>query len=146
MLVFEGLLPTPHNDIVLDLLFDLACWHAYVKLQLHTNDTLKFFDSATVVLGSSVHQFKRTTCMYYHTTELPSETTACGHRQAALASKQSSGVSSRRMSVMQRPKELNLATYKYHTLADYPDMIRRFGTTNNYNTQMVCNSIWDSIQ
>ena len=77
--------------------------------------------------------------------ELPSETAAHSHCQAALASKQGSGVSSRRMSVTRRPKELNLATYKYHALADYPDTIRRFGTTDNYNTQTVRNSIWDSI-
>ena len=46
---------------------------------------------------------------------------------------------------MQRPKELNLAIYKYHVLADYSNTIQRFGITKNYNTQMVCNSIWDSI-
>ena len=55
MPAFEGLLPsTPHDKIVLNLLFDLACWHAYAKLQLHTDDTLDFFDSATITLG---HQY-----------------------------------------------------------------------------------------
>jgi len=32
---------------------------------------------------------------------------------------------------------LNLQTYKYHALGDYPNMIRRFGTTDNYTTQTV---------
>jgi hypothetical protein len=31
MLVFEDLLPAPHNAIVLDLLFYLATWHAFAS-------------------------------------------------------------------------------------------------------------------
>ena len=34
-------------------------------------------------------------------------------------------------------KNLNLSTYKYHALADYPDMIREYGTTDSYSTQTV---------
>jgi len=34
-------------------------------------------------------------------------------------------------------KKLNLATYKYHALADYAETIRRFRPTDNYNTQIV---------
>ncbi|THH07280.1 hypothetical protein EW146_g9368 [Bondarzewia mesenterica] len=45
--VFEGLLPSPHNEIILDLLFTLATWHAYAKLCLHTETTLGFFDTTT---------------------------------------------------------------------------------------------------
>ncbi|KAG8220326.1 hypothetical protein J3R82DRAFT_3536 [Butyriboletus roseoflavus] len=33
-------------------------------------------------------------------------------------------------------KHLNLTTYKYHVLADYPDTIRRYGTTDSYTTQL----------
>ncbi|KAG2051491.1 hypothetical protein BDR06DRAFT_889823, partial [Suillus hirtellus] len=40
MPVFEGLLPPPHNTIVQTLLFRFAEWHAYAKLQLHTELTL----------------------------------------------------------------------------------------------------------
>ncbi|KIK32452.1 hypothetical protein CY34DRAFT_45100, partial [Suillus luteus UH-Slu-Lm8-n1] len=36
--VFEGLLPKEHNGIVLDMLFDLAAWHGYAKLRMHTDD------------------------------------------------------------------------------------------------------------
>ncbi|KAH7918173.1 hypothetical protein BV22DRAFT_1025018, partial [Leucogyrophana mollusca] len=32
-------------------------------------------------------------------------------------------------------KLLNLQTYKYHALGDYPNTIRRFGTTDSYTTQ-----------
>jgi hypothetical protein len=34
-------------------------------------------------------------------------------------------------------KKLNLETYKYHALGDYPNMIRRMGTTDNFSTQPV---------
>lgn len=138
MPAFEGLLSMPHNDIVLDLLFDLACWHAHAKLWLHTDDTLRFFDSVTIILGSSVCHFKSMTCAYYMTMELPSETAAHSRHEAVLASKQpSASVSLRGMSVTWRPKQLNLSMYKYYVLVNYPNTIQRFGITDNYTTQMV---------
>ena len=36
-----------------------------------------------------------------------------------------------------RGKQFNLCTYKYHALADYPDCIEMFGTSDNYSTQVV---------
>jgi hypothetical protein len=35
------------------------------------------------------------------------------------------------------PKTLNLDTYKFHALGDYAQMIKRFGTTDSYTTQVV---------
>jgi hypothetical protein len=119
----------------LDLLFDLATWHAYAKLRLHTEDTLAFFDSATVVLGETVRKFSRTVCSHYHTTELPQEYAARGRREAALTLKQSQAAQGRSAGV--KRKTLNLQTYKYHALGDYPNTIRRMGTTDNYSTQPV---------
>jgi hypothetical protein len=126
--------------IVLDLLFDLATWHAYAKLRLHTDDTLAFFDSATVILGQSVRKFQRTTCAYYHTTELPHKYAARGRRLSALASKQVGSANTLQISKATsnpKVKTLNLYTYKYHALADYPKTIRRVGTTDSYSTQPV---------
>ncbi len=34
-------------------------------------------------------------------------------------------------------KKLNLSTYKYHALRDYPDQIAQFSATDNASTQMV---------
>ena len=34
-------------------------------------------------------------------------------------------------------KKLNLQTYKFHALGDYPDMIRLYRTTDSYSTQLV---------
>ncbi|KIJ11124.1 hypothetical protein PAXINDRAFT_15944 [Paxillus involutus ATCC 200175] len=139
--VFEGLLPAPHNDIVLDLLFDLATWQGFAKLRMHTDDTLAFFDTATTTLSKSMRKFARHTCMYYHTTELPQEYAARGRRQAAIAAKQPQtsgpgpGVKAT-PTVTPKIKKLNLSTYKYHALGDYPNTIRRYGTTDSYSTQM----------
>ena len=41
------------------------------------------------------------------------------------------------ISLKAKVKHLNLTTYKYHALADYPNTIRRYGTTDNYTTQTV---------
>jgi hypothetical protein len=35
------------------------------------------------------------------------------------------------------PKTLNLNTYKFHALGDYTRMIRRYGTTDSYSTEVV---------
>ena len=63
-----------------------------------------------------------------------------GVTKAALAAKGSGSVASADSQANADPKrkKLNLQTYKYHALADYPGTIRRFGTTDNYNTQTVC--------
>ena len=65
--VFEGLLPEPHNKIVLDLLFTLGEWHAYAKLRLHTETTLRFLEEATVNLGRKARQFRKIVCSAYAT-------------------------------------------------------------------------------
>ena len=131
--MFEDLLPQPHNTIVLDLLFDLASWHGYAKLRVHTTDTLAFFDTATTVLGQSVRKFHKTTCAYYPTMELPHEYAARGRREAVLASNQMKPTASRA-----KQKSLNLSTYKFHALGDYVNTIKLMGTTDNYTTQLVC--------
>ncbi|KAG1831449.1 hypothetical protein DFJ58DRAFT_671363, partial [Suillus subalutaceus] len=135
--VFEGLLPNEHNIIVLDMLFDLAAWHGYAKLHMHMDDTLDFFDTATIVLGQSVRKFTKTTCNHYHTTELPHEHAARGRCEAALAAKQPQVPTKGKERAGPKFKSLNLSTYKFHALRDYADMIRCTGTTDNYSTQSV---------
>lgn len=132
---FEGLLPAPHNQIVLNLLFDLATWHGYAKLRLHMEKTLGFFDKAIKLLRHSVIKFQEMTCSTYQTIELPQEITARSHRRAALTAKE--GVTAAPINLKVRLKHLNLTTYKYHALADYLDTIRRYGTTDSYTTHLV---------
>jgi hypothetical protein len=138
-------LPPPHNEIVLDLLFELATWHAFAKLRIHTDTTLNRFQAATKSLAASIRQFLRTTCETYLTQELPKEAAARGRRKAALATKGSRSVTNSKADAGPKSKKLNFRTYKYHALADYPDTIRRFGTTDNYNTQTVCPPILSGI-
>ena len=137
MPVFEDLLPSPHNNIILDLLFELALWHGLAKLRLHTEHTLDLFQASTKSLAAMMRRFLKVTCKYYNTQELPKEMAARGRRTAALAAKGSSRTGRAKNTRAQKRKKLNLATYKYHALADYPETIRRFGTMDNYNTQVI---------
>ncbi len=66
-----------------------------------------------------------------------SEPSSSGHT-AALTNRSGTmpvGASQRRLKSSR--KEINLSTYKYHVLGDYPDLIARFGTTDNASTQTV---------
>ena len=137
MPVFEGLLPSPHNEIVLDLLFTLATWHAYAKLRLHTSTTLNTLEKATTLLGTILRHFSRTTCDAYRTMELPQEEAARGRRQAALAAKEGSSSRRNQPATGSKQRRFNLSTYKLHALGDYANTIREYGTTDNYTTQVV---------
>jgi hypothetical protein len=120
------------------MLFNLATWHAYAKLHLHTEKTIDFFGTTTFFVGKSVRKFQQTTCKYYYTTEIPQECAARGRRVAALAAKYGSRLNSTTPLSGLRQKTLNLgSTYKFHALRDYPATIQRFGTTDNYSTQIV---------
>ncbi|KAI0318229.1 hypothetical protein OF83DRAFT_48304 [Amylostereum chailletii] len=131
--VFEGLMDAPHDKIISDMLFHLATWHAYAKLRLHTETTLAFFREVTTALGDAVRKFKKETCTVFNTRELPHETAARGRRHAALVKiNPSSGAV---LNPSRAYKPFNLETYKWHSLADYPDSIPMFGTTNNGSTQ-----------
>lgn len=132
---FEGLLPAPHNSIILDLLFNLATWHGYAKLRLHTEKTLEIFEMVIASLRHSATIFQDTTCSNYYMTELPQESAARGRQIAALAKKQGNTATS--INLRANQMRLNLTSYKYHALGDYPDTIRRYGTTDNYTTQIV---------
>ncbi|EMD34529.1 hypothetical protein CERSUDRAFT_55392 [Gelatoporia subvermispora B] len=145
--VFEGLLPEEDNKIVMDLLYELVTWHVYAKLRLHTESTLDDLEQSTVRLGAALRRFKKTTCERYATFELPKEEAARGRRKARQAAagkpkqkgrrdkgkdKQTSSETSPR-----KRKEFNMCTAKLHALGHYIDAIRKYGTTDNYTTQIV---------
>lgn len=106
---------------------------------MHTDDTLSLFEVATIGLGRAARNFKRSTCSFYHTTELPHEYATRGRREAALAAKnpQPSTSTVRPSTGGPKVKTLNLSTYKFHALGDYVRTIRQFGTTDSYSTQTV---------
>ena len=129
--VLDGLLPPPHNNAILDLVFVMGCWHAYAKLRLHTEHTLASFERVTADLGTLLRHFSLVTCSAFKTTELPRERAACLRKAAngpGPAPRSGTGP---------KIKGFNLNTYKLHALGDYPQTIRERGTTDNYTTQWV---------
>ncbi|THH15068.1 hypothetical protein EUX98_g9523 [Antrodiella citrinella] len=116
--VFDGLLPEPHNSIVMDMLFELANWHALAKLRLQTEETIILLENATRTLSAAVRKFQQTTCRHYDT---PKRGTATGRGKSRADGP--------------KRKELNLCTYKWHALPDYAAAIRQFGPTDGFTTQ-----------
>lgn len=138
--MFDGLLPEPHNGAVLKLLFLASHWHALAKLRMHTGQTLEIFDTVTQLLGAEFLEFKNKTCSQFSTRELPRESAARKRRVAKTQARSdpSQPENNDRPELESRlPKTLNLDTYKHHSLGDYPNIIRRYGTTDSYSTEPV---------
>jgi hypothetical protein len=119
----------------------LATWHASAKLRLHTETTLAFLEQTTTALGRLLRRFVRVTCSAFHTTELPQEQAARGRRNSAKLRKEGrNGKAPAMPTPIGGPKRklFNLNTFKLHSLGDYANHIRRFGTSDSYSTQIVC--------
>jgi hypothetical protein len=126
------------------LLFICAHWHGLAKLRMHTDLTLKIFDDETVCIGAELRKFNDTTCPAFATQELLRETKARKRRQTKKAkatstplAPTSTGFAAQLEAEGPLPKTFNLQTYKLHSLGDYPDTIRTFGTTDSYSTELV---------
>ncbi|KIL62147.1 hypothetical protein M378DRAFT_13086 [Amanita muscaria Koide BX008] len=134
---FDGLLPPGHNKIICELLFELATWHALAKLRLHTETTLRLLRGSTKRLGKDLRLFRSKVCPAYDTRELPAEETARRRRQAARPANTTATTTSASATGKTHAKHqiFNMETYKLHALGHYEDCIRRFGTSDNYNTQ-----------
>ncbi|KAF8887132.1 hypothetical protein BD779DRAFT_1611603 [Infundibulicybe gibba] len=139
----SGPLPKPHNDIVLDLLFELATWQSFAKLRLHTETTLRALEDSTFRLGVALRRFQDHTCPFFATKDLPSEEAARVQRKAAqlLKPAASNTTTSHKPTTCADPpgpklRKFNLSTYKTHALGDYANTIREYGTTDGYSTQI----------
>lgn len=119
---------------------------------MHTDPSLDLFDAVTIATGAKFRGFTNKTCPAFDTYELNRETNARRRRQAQKTSKVSDAASSRDNSARfgatntssadagntgRRRKTFNTQTYKYHSLGDYPNTIRRLGTTDSYSTEPV---------
>ena len=144
--VFDGLFEPHNNVIVMDLLFELATWHALAKLRLHTESTICALETSTTRLGTALRKFQSTICAELKTRDLPSEEAAQGRRKAAKA-KAKAMSSKGKEKETEEPKEkrkkkstlrlFSLSCYKPHSLGDYAKTIRLFGTSDGYSTQTV---------
>jgi len=131
----EGLFPEPHNTSVIELLFIFATWHALAKLHVHTDTSLRLLDTATTALGNALRYFVEVTCPEFDTFETSAEYTKRQRQQAAAAS---STLSAASPSTGRQRRTFSLRTIKLHFLGDYVSCIKMFGTTDNYNTALVC--------
>ena len=132
---FDGLFYEEDNRSISELLFLLSTWHACAKLRLHTDTTLEMFETVAKALCRALRHFAAVTCPRYTTKELPREVNARIKRQQAQASRDARANKSTSNSV--KVKRFNMSTYKIHCIPDYPDAIRKYGTTDSYSTQTV---------
>ena len=129
--VFERLLPEPHNNNVMKLLFRIAEWHGLAKLRMDIEATLTQLEQVTTaLLGHLMRDFRDKTCAEFNTTELVCEVEAQNCCDAQTNAPNQS----------HKLKTFNLLTYKFHDLEDYVHMICMFGTTDSFSTQPVCAS------
>ena len=133
------------------LLFRTAEWHALAKLWLHTDFTLTHMENLTKEFGQLMRKFRNLTCSAFSTVELPREVDARTHRKAATTTKHATPTDSSGSAPIDdagplqpplklsspKKKQLNLFTYKWHSLGDYIRTIRMFGGTDSYSTQIV---------
>ncbi|KAF8155662.1 hypothetical protein B0H34DRAFT_859991 [Crassisporium funariophilum] len=135
--VFEGLLPEPHNDTILSLLFTMGEW-TLGKLRMHTETSLNWLEQCTTDLGCQLRKFKTHTCSAFETKELPKEEAACGGHWAKNKTRPQATPappSGHPPATSWKAKIFNMITYKLHSLGDYVKMICWFGTSDSYSTQ-----------
>ncbi|KAI0247483.1 hypothetical protein BJV78DRAFT_1133218 [Lactifluus subvellereus] len=139
---FEGLLEEPHNKRLMKLLYRTAEWHGLAKLRIHTDLTLDHLEELTKEFGLLMRQFRDQSCSQFQTVELPQEVEARKRQQQPNANAMASNVSPTpavpsSTSTSRKLKTLNISTYKFHSLGDYVRMIRLFGGTDSFSTQLV---------
>ncbi|KAF7307484.1 hypothetical protein MIND_00542900 [Mycena indigotica] len=158
--VLEGLFPM-HQALIDKLAFELAIWHGYAKLRMHTTSTIQLFRLATKDLCATIRRFARET-VNVKTYELPRETRRrmnqpsktpppnlsapapptsdnspipSASSQSATQAVATPPISKKKTPAQRLEKPFNLITYKLHAIPDYPDAIARFGTTDSTSTQ-----------
>lgn len=137
---FEGLLPSPHNESITDLLFITNYWHSLAKLRMHTDSTLEVLNNITTTFGQCMRHFAEETCSKFETFETDKEHGARTRAEAARQKKRGATGASGSASTDapgKRRKGYNLMTSKLHALGDCVRQIWLLGTTNSFTTQIV---------
>lgn len=123
------------------MLFRLSEWNAFAKMRMHTDTTLALFKTSTTIIGRELRSFAATTQAEWKTVELPGETASRARRgtrkKAAGKTPAPPPAGLPTPPPVAKGKFLNLLTYKFHALGDYPSTIPMFGTTDSYSTQTV---------
>ncbi|THV06114.1 hypothetical protein K435DRAFT_849214 [Dendrothele bispora CBS 962.96] len=142
LVCFEDLLPEPDNKIVMDLLWDLATWHAYAKLRLHSDSTIASFRVATRVFGDSLRKFVRKTCANFETTELDTERIKRVRRQNRRKEKMGMDTPVDPASDDYQKVSFNPNTLKFHAMGHYADAIVYLGTTDGEHAHIRSKHLW----
>lgn len=118
------------------LLFTCAEWHGLAKLRMHTDQTLDIFDSTTIRIGAELRFFADSTCLAFDTKELQKEKAARERREAKVNATGSTATATPKSSGTRR-KKFSLRNYKYHSLGDFADTVREFGTCDSFSSEPV---------
>jgi hypothetical protein len=89
------------------------------------------------MLGNQLRDFAERVCLKYSTAELPREVNARSRRQAKSQSSKVQQKSTQSNASQRKKKAFNLNTYKFHSLGDYVETIRTYGTVDSYSTEIV---------
>ena len=100
---------------------------------------LEALKETTRSLGQILRRFVRVMCTAYPTKELPTEVVARTQREAAKGKKPSKPAVTVNGGV--KVVSFNMYTYKLHALGDYVTTIWRYGTSDNYSTQVVSSGV-----
>lgn len=102
--------------------------------------SLDILESTTKDLGQRLRDFESATCSAFETRELKREAEARQRRQTKVATEHSAastpGITYQK-NIARKRKTFNLNTYKNHSLGDYVQTIRMYGTTDSYSTEPV---------
>ena len=116
---------------MLELLFELANFHALAKLRLHTDVTVDLLEVSTDHMYRAMTSFAQTTCAAYDVYERADEVDARVRRQRVKDPNAP-------VDGVRKKVEFNtINTFKYHVLGHYPIYIRIRGPLDNYSTQTV---------
>ena len=143
--VFDDLLPPKHDRIIRELLFELVTWHAFAKLQQHTETTVTDLENSGTRLSKILRLFKKELCSEYATKDLPSEEAAHGRRKATMILKAGGQDTAAAMSTSTGKKAkkskycgFRMETYKLHSFPDLAASIRAHGVSENTSSKNVC--------
>lgn len=133
---FAGLFPPDVDAQIQRLLYCALEWHGLAAARQHSDSSVTLLHNATIRLGTAMRHFRDVVCPQFKTVETPSEVQ---RRQRAATRAAAAGVTSTISDVSaQRPKTMNLDTFKFHSMGDYPALIPEVGTTDSVSTQTVC--------
>ncbi|KAJ7196539.1 hypothetical protein GGX14DRAFT_375967 [Mycena pura] len=156
--VLEGLFPDYPwlEKLTMDVIFELAAWHADAKLRLRTTTTIARLEAATIRFGNLIRSFANKT-RNIKTVETPKErqrrldkankkkpsvapaaTAATIETTAPQAAAPAPPAIAPAPPSSSLPKKLNLETSKLHSMGDVATAIKTVGTVDSTSTQNVC--------